>query len=117
MSEGEMPFDDEVYDWIPKDKPKYYELHRLDVKFSNKVALISMICFLKQAYDKKGVKMTFPELVYKLADNTSQPLRAELADICTAFYSEPYDFDNYGFKSAKEIKTEINKILNWELPF
>jgi hypothetical protein len=114
---GDMPFDDEVYDWIPKEKPRYYDLHRLDVGFSNKVALISMICFLKRAYDKKGNKMTFIELIDKLADGTTQTLKAELADICNAFYSEPYDFDNYGFKSAKEIKVEVNRILQLELPF
>jgi hypothetical protein len=114
---GDMPFDNEVYDWIPKERPKNYELHRLYVKFENKVALISMICFLKKAYDNKGIKMTFSELIFKLADNTSRPLRAELADICNAFYSEPYEFDNYGFKSAKEIKVEVMKILDEELPF
>jgi hypothetical protein len=114
---GDMPFDDEVYDWAPKEKPKYYELHRLNVGFSNKTALISMICFLKRAYDKKGTKMTFLELINKLAEGTTETLKAELAEICNAFYSEPYDFDSYGFKSAKDIKTEINRILFLELPF
>jgi hypothetical protein len=117
MNDLGMPFDDEVYEWVPQVHPKYYELHRLDVKFSNKVALISMICFLKRAYDKKGTKMTFIELIDKLTENTTETLKAELADICDAFYSEPYDFDNYGFKSAKEIKVEINRILFLELPF
>lgn len=113
----QMPFDEEVYNWVPKKEPKYYNLNRLAVGFSNKIALVSMICSLKRAFDKSGKDITFIDLINKLADDSSNDLKEELADICGAFYSQPYDFDNYGFKSAKELKVEINRILSLELPF
>jgi hypothetical protein len=112
-----LPFDDEVHEWLPKQKPKYYNLHRLACGFNNKMALISMICSLMQAYEQSKKVITFLELINKLSDETTDDLKKELAEICEAFYADPKIFDNFGFKSAKEIKIEVNRILSLELPF
>lgn len=113
---SDLPFDN--YDWVKeKNSNRYYELHRLTCGFSNKIALISLVCLLKYSYEKKNNNISFIELINKLSPSSSSDLKEELADICYAFYSEPYDFDNYGIKSAKEVKDRVVEIMNFELPF
>ncbi len=115
---SDMPFDNEVYSWVPEPK-KYYNLSRLACNFDSKVALISMVCSLKQAFKKSGKNLTTIELINKLVDDdfTTKELKEEIADICDAFYSDEETFNNFGCKSAKEIKIEVKKILYRELPF
>lgn len=117
-SKDDLPFQD---CFEPLTRPyKYAEFNRLKCGFGNKVALISLICLLTNAYRKKNDTTTCEDVIKLLTkDNTiSEEMVDELAEICEGFMSPGFDdYNNYGFSNASDMKIEIIKILNTELPF
>jgi len=90
----------------------------LSCSFSNKVKLISLLCFLKESFwTQKQVNMSFESILNKIQENIGENTKRSIIDICDAFYTPGDSYNNYDLKSASQIKEEINKILDSELPF
>ena len=114
-----MPITLDVYNY-PLKKAKYAELYRLNCSFQNKVALVSIICLLTSKYKQQDVNTTCKDVINKLlkVNPTTLDMTEELAEICEGFMSPGFnDYNNYGLKSAKDMRTEILKIMDQELPF
>ena len=114
-----MPMTLDVYNYPLKDS-KYAEFYRLNCSFQNKVALVSIICLLTSKYKQQDTNTTCKDVINKLLkDNPATPdMTDELAEICEGFMSPGFnDYNNYGLKSAKDMRSEIIKIMDQELPF
>lgn len=117
MNTTQLPFDEEVYGWIPKSVPTFYQISALPFDFNVRIMVITLICSLMAAYQKAGKDLTFEELIDKLLDQGSPSIRAELASMCSALYTYGSTYDKYGLKSAKDIKEKLNIVFKEELPF
>ena len=114
-----LPLGLDIYDY-PVKPHKYAEFFRLSCGFKNKVAVVSLICLLTSKYKDKDPNTTCKDVIKKLLkDNMpSNEMLEELSEICEGFMSPgSNDYINYNLKSAKEMQTEIIKIMNCELPF
>lgn len=99
---------------------RYFSLKCLNVPFSDKFILISLICFLTLQARKKTPEATVEQVIRKVtngrASNSPGLLRA-LVCICEDYLAHSKEFPIFGAKSSKEIVDKIVEILNTEVPF
>lgn len=93
----------------------------LAVDYNRKIAVISLLCFLKQAFEKKGEKISARKILEKVRKDkyeyTSERLVRALSVLVDTFYSFKDTYPTYNCKTAKDISNMINDILDKELPF
>lgn len=93
----------------------------LAVDYNRKIAVISLLCFLKQAFEKKGEKLSARRILEKVRKDkfeyTSERLVQALSVLVDTFYSFRDTYPTYNCKTAKDISNMINEILDKELPF
>ena len=86
-----------------------------------KIELLTLLCVLKQAFDKKGESITARKLLERVRkdkfDSTSESVVQSLSVLMDSFYSPKDTYSTYGLKSGREISDRINYILDKELPF
>ena len=99
---------------------RYFSLACLNVTFENKVALISLICFLTRQARKSNPQATVEQVLKKVLPekhDVSPGLLRALVCICEDYLASDTEFPNFGAKSAKEIVLKIREILDKEMPF
>ena len=105
-----------------KTKQKIYNecfsLGNLNCTFTEKMALISLICYIKQQLSKKKPDVTYYQVIQKFNTPTSIPEEVvqALAIICEDFAYGVKDFPTFDLKS-KEMVAKIKEILARYLPF
>lgn len=96
-------------------------LHALACGFKEKVELISLMCFLKKIFAKKGEEITTRNLLIRIRkekfDSMSEDLVMTLCMMIDSLYSVNDEYSVYNLTTAKEISNRINSILDKELPF
>lgn len=99
---------------------RYFTLECINASFEEKVALISLICFLTQQARKKNPDVTVDQVFRKILPETKRPsnglLRA-LTCMCEDYLKGETTFPIFGAKSSKEIVDKILEILDKEMPF
>ena len=89
--------------------------------YNEKIELLTLLCVLRQAFDKKGENITTRKLLERVRkdkfDSTSESVVQSLSVLMDSFYSPKDTYSTYGLKSGREISDRINYILDKELPF
>ena len=95
-----------------------FSLGFFDKDGNNRLALISLICYLYDKLKGKNPNLTYWSLIWKLGKSTnmSEEYLKRLAVICKEFgYGSP-KYNNFGIKDS-DIPEQIKKIMNTWLPF
>lgn len=89
----------------------------LNVDFSSKLALISLICYLYSKLKPKVPDMTYYSLVYKLGENKIPEGQIKgLSILCELFAYNCKDFITFDIED-KKIPAKIKEIMSEWLPF
>lgn len=94
-----------------------FSLSTLGNDFSDRIALISLICHITEQLKSKKPDVTYYQVVYKLANNliTEDQIKG-LAVICEDFGQRCKEFPTFGLDN-KSILEKIKEILSNWLPF
>lgn len=96
---------------------KHFWIGGIGNDFSNKLALLSLICYLFFKLKQKKPDLTYWEMLYKIGkDCTGEDVLKRIAIICE---SESYGcniFPNFGIED-KKIPGKIQELLREILPF
>lgn len=96
-------------------------IRALACSFNDKIELITLICVLKQAFNRKGEDLTTRKLLEKVRkekyESTSESLIQSISILVECMYSPKDVYNMYNCKSGKEISARINEIMDKELPF
>ena len=95
-----------------------YTLGNLNCTFTEKMALISLICHLYKEFKKKKPDITYYQIVYKIGEPLSVPdeIIQALSIICEDFAYGCSEFPTFDLKN-KEIISKIKEILKRYMPF
>lgn len=98
-----------------------YSLESLPVKFSARMKLLSLLCFLLQKFRKQDKGFTVKQLIQRIRKdkigNTSDNMIERLTVWVEEMYNENDTYPTFKMESAKDITAYINDILDKELPF
>lgn len=107
-----------------KDINEYRKNYTIGVYYNltDRLVLISLICFAYKNLKLKNKDLTFLELLLKITkDFKPSKVFSEhlenLAIICEDFYYGTKTVENFGVKDSKEIINKIKEILNNWYPF
>lgn len=97
---------------------KYFHIDDFAGSFKNKIALISLICWLVAALKKKKPDVTYYQVIAKLADGSglSEEDMYKYAIICEDFAYNCTDFITFNLQ-PKEIPAKIKELFCKALPF
>lgn len=97
---------------------KLFSLGNLNCTFSEKMAVISLVCHLHKELKKKNPDITYYQLVYKIGSSISLPddVIHSIAIISEDFAYECDEFPTFELK-GKEMIAKIKEILSKYLPF
>lgn len=97
-----------------------FSLNFFGKDFSNKIAIISLVCHLTETLKAKKPDVTYWTVLYKLNKKCTNPVPEELLKrisiICEDFSYGCSIFPNFGVKE-KDIPDKIVEILNTWIPF
>ncbi len=112
-------FDEEnlSYEKLKYIYEKYFSLGNLNVDGNNKLALISLICYLTEKLKSKSPNVTHYKVIYKIASKKlPDDIIERLAIICEDFSYNTKQFPNFGVED-KKIPEKIEEILLTWTPF
>lgn len=116
-----MEYYDETIDSLKEYYRDHFTLGCLACDIGSKFALISLICFLTKQARVKNPKATTLQVIQKVRQgkesHNSRALIMGLAVICDDFMRNTTEFLTFGMKTAKDMVTKINEILDGELPW
>lgn len=98
---------------------EYFSMAYLGKDFSNKLALISLICYITKTLQMKKPDVTYYQVVKKLGDGTiPDEYINRLAIICEdwSYGCDKETFPTFGLED-KQIPAKIKEILHNWLPF
>lgn len=96
---------------------KYFSLSTLGSDFSNRIALIGMVCFLFSKLKPKNPDLTYWTLLYKIGKSeVPEEFLIKLSIICENFGKNCKEFPDFGIQ-PKEMPGKIKEILHNWLPF
>ncbi len=95
-----------------------FSLGYLGKSIENKLALISLICYVTYKYRLKKPDVTYYQVIMKICDGLgfSEDLIKALAIICEDFGYMCTEFPTFGLK-GNEVINKIRELLNNYLPF
>lgn len=98
---------------------KYFSLGGIEGEIDNKFALISLVGFLTTQAKKKNPDATCYQVLMKITDGRHFPdyYIKGLSIVCEDFMYRTTKYLTCGCKSAGEMVTQINQILDKWLPF
>lgn len=107
------------YDELKGIYSKYFSLGKIEGDINNKFGLISLIGFLTHQARKKNPDASCYQVIMKVTEGRYFPAEyvRGLAIVCEDFMYGVTEFNTCGCKSAKEMVTQINNILDKWLPF
>lgn len=95
----------------------HFSLSTLGNDFSDRIGLISMICYLYSKLKPKNPDLTYFSLLYKIAKTeVSEENLISLSIICENFGTNCNNFPDFGVQ-PKEMPKRIKEILHNWLPF
>lgn len=96
----------------------HFSLGYLNTDFKNKMALISMICYLTYQLKLKKPDVTHYQIVMKMADGLGLPedFLKGLSVVCDSFGYGCTEFPTFNL-TAKEMIKSIKEILSKYIPF
>lgn len=118
-----IDFNDVDYNIVSQIYNKYFSLGHINSRFVDKIALISMICYLTDYFNKD--KDEFHKIsCYKVIQKIGGKKYPELVDnfykslavICEDMMYGCKEFETFGV-NPKDMPKEILRILNTYLPF
>ena len=96
---------------------KYFSLSTLGTDFSNRIGLISMVCYLYSKLKPKNPDLTYYTLLYKIGNTeVDEKNLISLSIICENFGKNCKEFPDFGVK-PKDMPKKIKEILHNWLPF
>lgn len=96
---------------------EYFSLSTLGTDFSNRIGLISMICYLYSKLKPKNPDLTYYTLLYKIGNTkVDEKSLIGLSIICENFGKNCKEFPDFGIK-LKDMPKKIKDILHNWLPF
>lgn len=107
------------FDKLLKLYQKFFSMNYINNKFENKIALISMICYVTNALRKKNEKITCYDVLLKIVPDfgeVNKTFLKSLAVICEDMMYGCSDFPTFGV-TPKEMPAQIKKILADYCPF
>lgn len=98
-----------------------YSLRSLPIRFSARMKLLGLLCFLLQKFRKQDKGFTVKQLIQRIRKdkigNTSDNMIERLTVWVEDMYNEQDTYPTFKMESAKDIAAYINDILDKELPF
>ena len=108
------------FDKLLKLYQTLFSLGYINSKFENKIALISMVCYVTNAVRKKNPDITCYDVLLKIAKDfgevNSNTFLKSLAVVCEDMMYGCSDFPTFGVE-PKEMPAQIKKILGDYCPF
>ena len=109
------------FEEVCKEQGELFSLDFLTCSFRDKLALISMVCYVTNELNKKRSEpLTCYDILLKIDASGDQKFREEflkgLAGMCQNFMKWCDSFETFGV-SPKEMPKAIRKILDFFLPF
>lgn len=96
---------------------RHFSLGCLGNKFENKIALISLICYVTEQAQSKKPDVTHYQIIRKLAPiHLPENVIKGMAVICADLAYGCREFPDFGIK-PKEMPAKIKELLNQYLPF
>lgn len=118
-----MTLADKSFEEVCKLQSEIFSMWFLNCEFKERVALVSMVCYLTNEINKKRDKehqVTCYDILLKVDTSASNNYREDflkgLAAICQDFMKGCTNFETFGI-SPKEMPSMIRKILDSFLPF
>lgn len=96
---------------------EYFSLSNLGEDFSNRIGLLSMICYLYSKLKLKNPDLTYWNLIYKIG-KTEVPEKylIGLSILCESFGKNCKEFPTFGIQ-PKDMPKKIREILHSWMPF
>lgn len=104
-----------TFDDLQRLYTRHFSLGRLNSDLSDKLALISLICYTVQQVRKKNPRATYRDVINKLYP-LSDTFLDGIAIVCEDFAYGCTTFPTFGL-SDKQIIAKIKEILDTYLPF
>ncbi len=105
-----------THDELQEDYNHYFSLKFLNTSFSNKMCLLSLVCFITKKAREKKPEATCLQVLKKFAGE--RDLNSRVAIICEDLLKDrDQNFPLFNFKSSKEMIDKINEIMDTYLPF
>lgn len=92
-----------------------FSLHYIKGNFKEKIAVISLLCYLHHEIKKKK-SISFYELIMKIDETLPIDFIKSLSIICEDFAYECTEFENFGVE-IKNIPSTLKEIFKKILPF
>lgn len=100
---------------------RLYSLKKLPIKFSTRMKMLGLLCFLLQKFRKNEPEFTVKQLLERIRKdkigNTSSDMVDRLTVWVEEMYSENDTYPTFKMESAKDIVAYLNDTLDKELPF
>lgn len=105
------------YEELQKLYSKYFSLGYMNTSFTNKVALISLICYITEQLKTKKPDVTHFQIIRKLGLNIiPEDVMKGLAVVCSDFAYGCSEFPTFDI-SDKKIPSKIKELLKSYIPF
>lgn len=118
-----MTLVDKSFDEVCKLQGEIFSMEFLTCDFKEKIALVSMVCYLTNELNKKRDKehkITCYDVLFKIDTTASKNYREDflkgLAALCQDFMKGSTNFETFGIP-PKEMPNMIRRILDSFLPF
>lgn len=98
---------------------RHFSLGSLSTDISNKLALVSLICFLTNAKQKQEPSYTTYKMIQAVTKKNPLPIDyvETLSIICDDYMYMCDTFPTFGLKTVKEMIDKLNEIISTWLPF
>lgn len=107
-------------DKLNKVYANYFSLSFLDLKFNDKLACITLTCYITNELRKKGQNINSYDVLLKvgkdLPDLVKNTYLKSLSAICEDFLYDCKDFPDFGI-SVKEMPKQLKLLLDNYCPF
>lgn len=98
-----------------------YSLEKLPIKFSTRMKLLGLLCFLLQKFRKKEPDFSVKQLLERVRKDKIGNTSNDMIERLTIWVEEMYDandtYPTFKMESAKDIVAYLNDVLDKELPF